>query len=118
MAKVSGFYQPAGDWNKTSWLLWASFLFVSPIWASELLYAVNLYWVLYTAFIVLIGCGLFFGRYFVIEDGQILIHSFLTKKTVSFSGVQVKGRHLLINNTYDLLISKKNKGLVKDILHG
>ncbi|MBS9338304.1 hypothetical protein G6R29_01470 [Fructobacillus sp. M2-14] len=118
MAKVSGFYQPEGYGNKIAWLLWTSFLFVSPIWASELMYAVNGYWMLYTAVIALIGLGLVFGRYYVIEDGQILIHSFFTKKQVRFSGVQVKERHLLINNHFDLLISKKNAEKVKDILHG
>ncbi|MDF7637086.1 hypothetical protein PT274_02235 [Leuconostocaceae bacterium ESL0958] len=79
MTFVRGFYQPITTGSKILWTWWTVFLLISPIWASELFYAVNLPWLLYTVIILALGLVLHLRRRIYLSDHELII-SFLGKK--------------------------------------
>ncbi|MCK8616924.1 EbsA family protein [Fructobacillus sp. M158] len=72
--KTKVYYQPVSDWSKIAWLLSLCFLLVSPIWASELFYSVDGYWLGYSLVALAWLIILFLTRYAVIDDNQITLH--------------------------------------------
>lgn len=60
-------------------LLLLCLLFISPIWASELFYNVNGYWLAYTLVIVALYVLLFFSRFVMIQDGTFTLHRLFLK---------------------------------------
>ena len=124
MAKLKIHYQPASDWSKISWLLWACVLLVSPIWASELFYSVNVIWALYTVIVLAIILIRLCCRFLVFSKQSLVIYRVLFWKksrinlTDSTVKLSVEGRILVINQAEEkevrLFLSKKGSRLLEE----
>lgn len=124
MAKLKIHYQPASDWSKISWLLWACVLLVSPIWASELFYSVNVIWALYTVIVLAIILIQLCCRFLVFSKQSLVIYRVLFWKksrinlTDSTVKLSVEGRILIINQVEEkevrLFLSKKGSRLLEE----
>ena len=124
MAKLKIHYQPASDWSKISWLLWACVLLVSPIWASELFYSVNVIWALYTVIVLAIILIRLCCRFVVFSKQYLVIYRVLFWKksrinlTDSTVKLSVEGRILVINQAEEkevrLFLSKKGSRLLEE----
>ncbi|MBS9337401.1 EbsA family protein [Fructobacillus parabroussonetiae] len=91
--KTKVYYQPVSDWSKIALLLSLCFLLVSPIWASELFYSVDGYWLGYSLVALAWLITLFLTRYAVIDDNQITLHQLRLGK-VKVLSIDKNGQNL------------------------
>lgn len=127
MSQLKVYYQPTSDWAKIEWLLWGCLLLVSPIWASELFYSVNLPWAVYTGVILLCFLVRLFACFCIFSNQQLVIHQvfFWQKKVFNLSNgktqLTIDGRFLNIDDGQKkpirLFLSKKGSQRLKEIIH-